>query len=68
MAAFTEQQVAFLAGQRLGRLATVDDRGRPNLVTVGFRVDRGRLGPGFGSAWIRIAPERIVAWGLEETG
>ena len=126
MAAFTEQQLAFLAGQRLGRLATVDDRGRPHVVPVGFRVDpdgeaidvgghnlaatkkfrdaskhpdvaividelasvspwtvrglevRGRaeahteggdhLGPGFGSAWIRITPERIVAWGLEETG
>jgi pyridoxamine 5'-phosphate oxidase family protein len=126
MAAFTEHQLAFLAGQRLGRLATVDDRGKPHVVPVGFRVDpdggaidvgghnlaatkkfrdaakhpdvaividelasvspwtvrglevRGRaeahteggdhLGPGFGSAWIRITPERIVAWGLEETG
>lgn len=27
-----------------------------------------RLGPGFGLAPIRITPERIVAWGLEETG
>ncbi len=126
MVAFTERQLAFLAGQRLGRLATVDDRGRPHVVPVGFRVGRDggaieigghnlagtkkfrdaakhpdvaividelasvspwtvrgvevrgkaetrseggdRLGPGFGSAWIRITPERIVAWGLEETG
>jgi pyridoxamine 5'-phosphate oxidase family protein len=125
MAAFNEQQLAFLAGQRLGRLATVDDRGRPHVVPVGFRVDpeaeaidigghnlgstkkfrdavkhpdvaividelvsvspwtvrglevRGKaeahtdgghhLGPGFGSAWLRITPERIVAWGLDAT-
>lgn len=123
MATFSESEQAFLTGQRLGRLATVDDHGRPHVVPVGFRVEpggaaigvgghdlaatkkfrdasrhpdvaividelvsvspwtargievRGRaqaladggegLGPGFGSAWLRITPERIVAWGLD---
>lgn len=123
MNTFTEQERAYLAEQRLGRLATVDDRGRPHVVPTGFRFDpaegvidigghnlagskkfrdaranpqvafviddlasidpwrargievRGqaqpfteggeRLGPGFGPAWIRITPERVVAWGID---
>jgi pyridoxamine 5'-phosphate oxidase family protein len=123
MSVFTEQERAFLAEARLGRLATVDAAGRPHVVPVGFRLDpdgeriaigghnlagtkkfrdasrnphaaividdlvstnpwtvrgievRGIaetfaeggdvLGPGFGGAWIRITPERIVAWGIE---
>jgi pyridoxamine 5'-phosphate oxidase family protein len=40
MVTFTERQLAFLAGRRLGRLATVGDRGRPHVVPVGFRVGR----------------------------
>jgi len=123
MTTFTEHEQAYLAEWRLGRLATVDDVGRPHVVPVGFRFDtdaqaivvgghnlgrtkkfrdasrnphvafvvddlvstdpwvvrgielRGRaqtfteggdrLGPGFGSAWIQIVPDRIVAWGID---
>ncbi len=123
MNTFTEQERAYLAEQRLGRLATVDDRNRPHVVPTGFRfnpaegvIDIGghnlastkkfrdaranpqvafvvddlvstapwqvrgievrgeaqtfteggeRLGPGFGAAWMRIIPTRIVAWGLD---
>jgi pyridoxamine 5'-phosphate oxidase family protein len=123
MATFSERQRAFLKEQRLGRLATVDDQGRPHVVPVGFWVEpdgaaigvgghdlaatkkfrdarrhpdvaividdlvsvspwrirgievRGtaearddgaeRLAPGFGAAWLRITPQRIIAWGLE---
>ena len=39
MHTFTEQERAYLAAQRLGRLATVDDRGRPHVVPTGFRFD-----------------------------
>ena len=124
MTTFTEAQRAYLREPRLGRLATVDARGRPHVVPTGFRFDpvagvidigghnlaatkkfrdarahpheafvvddvvssnpwhvrgvevRGeaetflvggeRLGPGFGPAWIRLVPTRIVGWGLDE--
>lgn len=120
---FTEQQRAYLTEQMLGRLATVDGRGRPHVVPTGFRFDpaegavdigghnlattkkfrdmhanphvafvvddlvsidpwrargvevRGEaqtfteggegLGTGFGAAWIRITPTRVVTWGLD---
>ena len=121
MPTFTDQERAYLAEQRLGRLATVGPDGQPHVVPTGFRLDpaegvidigghdlagskkfrdaranprvalvvddlastdpwrpraieiRGRaqtfteggerLGPGFGPAWIRITPARVVAWG-----
>lgn len=120
---FTEQQRAYLTEQMLGRLATVDGRGRSHVVPTGFRFDpaegavdigghnlattkkfrdmranphvafvvddlvsidpwrargvevRGEaqtfteggegLGTGFGAAWIRITPTRVVTWGLD---
>jgi len=37
---FTVQELDYLAGQRLGRLATVDARGTPQNNPVGFFVDR----------------------------
>ncbi len=36
---FTERERAYLGEQRLGRLATVDGRGRPHVVPTGFRID-----------------------------
>ena len=36
---FTKNELAFLDGQRLGRLATVDGRGAPQNNPVGFVVD-----------------------------
>ncbi len=39
MHTFTEQERTYLGAQRLGRLATVDDRGRPHVVPTGFRFD-----------------------------
>jgi pyridoxamine 5'-phosphate oxidase family protein len=38
-----------------GSAETIPDGGEP-------------LGPGFGGAWIRIAPERIVVWGIGGAG
>ena len=41
MSAFTEKEIEYLKGQRLGRLATVDAEGRPHVVPVGFRYNAG---------------------------
>ena len=37
--AFTEDEVAYLKSQPLGRLATVDADGQPDVVPVGFEFD-----------------------------
>ena len=37
MSVFTEAELAYLAGQLLGRLATVGESGGPHVVPVGFR-------------------------------
>ena len=39
MSVFTEKEVEYLAEQRLGRLATVDAKGSPHVVPVGFRYN-----------------------------
>jgi pyridoxamine 5'-phosphate oxidase family protein len=123
MSAFTDKEIDYVRGQRIGRLATVGLDGTPHVVPVGFRIDpdsdsievgghgfagskkwrdlqanprvafviddleqvdpwtprglevRGRaelhesggerFGTGWDAAWIRILPERIVAWGIE---
>jgi pyridoxamine 5'-phosphate oxidase family protein len=36
---FSEQEMEYLRGQRLGRLATVGQDGSPHVVPVGFRLD-----------------------------
>lgn len=124
MSAFTDEEVAYLNEQRLGRLATVGTGSQPHVVPVGFSYDaeadairisghdfaatkkfrdaernpkvafvvddlasvdpwrprgieiRGRaetfreggerVGPGSGSAWLQIEPERTTSWGIDE--
>jgi pyridoxamine 5'-phosphate oxidase family protein len=39
MSIFTEQERAYLANQRIGRLATVDAAGRPHVVPVQYRFN-----------------------------
>lgn len=39
MSVFTEQEIAYLDEQRLGRLATVGVGNQPHVVPVGFRYD-----------------------------
>lgn len=39
MSVFTENELAYLQQQRLGRLATVDVDGNPHVVPVGFRYN-----------------------------
>ena len=36
---FTEKEIEYLTGQRLGRLATVTTGGHPHVVPTGFRLD-----------------------------
>ena len=36
MSAFTEKEIEYLRGQRLGRMATVGRDGSPHVVPVGF--------------------------------
>jgi pyridoxamine 5'-phosphate oxidase family protein len=38
MSTFTEKEIEYLRGQRLGRLATVGGDGSPHVVPVGFRL------------------------------
>lgn len=44
-AIFTEQEIAYLQSQRLGRIATVTPNGRPRLVATGYAVspERGTI-------------------------
>ena len=39
MNAFTDKEMAYLREQRIGRLATVDSKGRPHVVPTGFNLD-----------------------------
>ena len=39
MSKFTAGEIAYLQSQRLGRLATVDEKGNPHVVPVGFRYN-----------------------------
>lgn len=39
---FTEKEIEYLTGQRLGRLATVTPAGRAHVVPTGFRLDAER--------------------------
>jgi pyridoxamine 5'-phosphate oxidase family protein len=41
---FTEKEIEYLTGQRLGRLATVTPDGRAHVVPTGFRLDDERTG------------------------
>ncbi len=44
-ATLTEREIAYLTGQGLGRIATVDAHGRPRLVATGFNIhpERGTI-------------------------
>jgi len=39
MSVFTDAELSYLAGQRLGRLATVGQDGRPHVVPVAYRYN-----------------------------
>jgi pyridoxamine 5'-phosphate oxidase family protein len=39
MSAFTEKEIEYLRDRRLGRLATVNEKGEPHVIPVGFRYN-----------------------------
>jgi pyridoxamine 5'-phosphate oxidase family protein len=39
MSSFTDKEIEYLRGQRLGRMATSDSSGAPHVAPVGFRLD-----------------------------
>jgi PPOX class F420-dependent enzyme/OxyR family protein len=68
MTAFTEVELAYLATQRLGRLATVGRHGAPHVMPVGFRLDAetdtiviGGHGMGGSKKWRDIGRDPRVA-------
>jgi pyridoxamine 5'-phosphate oxidase family protein len=41
MSPFTDKEIEYLRGQRLGRMATSGNDGAPHIAPVGFRLDSG---------------------------
>src|SRR6266540_4721817 len=59
MARFTDQQIAFLQSQRVGRLATAYLAGRPHVVPVCYACDGASLYIALDAKPKRVAPERL---------
>ena len=59
MASFTKQQLAFLAAQRAGRLATATSSGAPHVVPVCYACDGARLYIALDAKPKRVAPARL---------
>jgi uncharacterized protein len=73
MSAFTETELAYLASQRLGRLATVGRDGAPHVMPVGFRFDAatdtiviGGHGMGDSKKWRDIGRDPRVAFVIDD--
>ena len=73
MSVFTEKELEYLAGQRLGRLATVDSAGNPHVVPVGFRynpatgtIDIGGLDVKNTRKWHHAAAHPRVAFVVDD--
>jgi len=65
---FTEAELTYLQSQRLGRLATVNQRGEPQVAAVGFRynpdldtIDIGGHGMGNSQKFRNIARNGLVS-------
>ncbi len=73
MSAFTPAELEYLAGQRLGRLATVGPDGAPHVMPVGFRYDPstdtieiGGHGMGTSKKWRDIGRDGRVAFVVDD--
>lgn len=73
MSVFTDAEIAYLEGQRLGRLATVGADGAPHVVPVGFRynpatdtIDIGGHNMGRSKKWRDIGREPRVAFVVDD--
>jgi nitroimidazol reductase NimA-like FMN-containing flavoprotein (pyridoxamine 5'-phosphate oxidase superfamily) len=59
MSAFTDLEIEYMAGQRLGRIATVGADGQPHVVPTSFRYNADE------DTIVRIRPARIIAFGID---
>jgi pyridoxamine 5'-phosphate oxidase family protein len=73
MSAFTEKEIEYMRGQRLGRLATVGSDGAPHVVPVGFRLDSegsaieiGGHGLGASKKWRDLQGNQRVAFVIDD--
>ncbi|HEX6123664.1 MAG TPA: PPOX class F420-dependent oxidoreductase [Ktedonobacterales bacterium] len=73
MAHFTEAEIAYLSGQRLGRLATVSADGAPHVVPTSFRynptldtLDLGGIGMGRSKKFRDARDQRHVAFVVDD--
>ena len=73
MSVFTPNELEYFAGQRLGRLATVDSAGNPHAVPVGFRynphtdtIDIGGLDMRNTAKWRHAAAHPRVAFVVDD--
>lgn len=73
MSVFTEKELEYLTTQRLGRLATVDERGNPHVVPVGFHynpntdtIDIGGHGLAQSRKWRHIDNHPRVAFVVDD--
>lgn len=73
MSNFTDQEIAYLSSQRLGRLATVNVTGEPHVVPVVFRynpdldtIDIGGYGMGTSKKFRDVARDGRVAFVVDD--
>jgi pyridoxamine 5'-phosphate oxidase family protein len=73
MAHFTEAEIAYLASQRLGRLATISADGTPHVVPTSFRynpaldtLDLGGIGMGRSKKFRDARDQRHVAFVVDD--
>ncbi|HEX2349689.1 MAG TPA: PPOX class F420-dependent oxidoreductase, partial [Ktedonobacterales bacterium] len=73
MSVFSEAEIAYLKGQKLGRLATINDAGAPQIAPVGFRynaeldtIDIGGHGVGASVKYRNVQSRPIVAFVVDD--
>jgi pyridoxamine 5'-phosphate oxidase family protein len=73
MSSFSEAEIAYLKGQKLGRLATINDAGEPQIAPVGFRynaatdtIDIGGHGIGASVKYRNIQRRPMVAFVVDD--
>jgi pyridoxamine 5'-phosphate oxidase family protein len=73
MSPFTDQEIEYLRGQPLGRLATAGSGGAPHIVPVGFRLDGeaatieiGGHGMGGSKKWRDLRANPKVAFAVDD--
>ncbi len=59
MRSFTDQQLSFLAAQRVGRLATASHTGAPHVIPVCYACDETRLYIALDAKPKRVAPTQL---------